>query len=63
MRKELREDCPRPARVNIIGKNGEVLFRRGDMPEMWMLHGYSEHKLEFDDVRDAFKEDPQWAHF
>jgi len=29
---------------------------------MWMLHGCSEHKLEFDDVRDFLREDLMWAH-
>ena len=59
MREELREDCPRPARFDITGKTGEVLCRRGDISEMWMLHGCTEHKHELDDVCDAFKEDPQ----
>lgn len=58
VREELREDCPRPARVVITSKNGELLCRRGDTPEMRMLRGCTEHKLEFNDVRNAFKEDP-----
>lgn len=62
MREKLREDCHRPARVDIIGKKGEVLCRRGENPEMWMLHGCTEHKHELDDVHDALKEDSQLAH-
>jgi hypothetical protein len=62
MREELREDSPHVARCDLFGPKDELLCRRGDTPQFWMLHGSVEHELKVSEVQETFRNSLVWKH-